>query len=314
MDVQIVYVIVGNMDSLYGAMLRLSIRSLRYHHPDAQVKIITDSETYAELVSRQSRFLEEGFVIIDVPEEMTIMQRSRFLKTSVRQHIAGDFLFVDTDTIIAAPLDELDCITDDVSLVIDRHMDYHVDHPYVLGLFRKAGFASDPGLPYFNSGVMLVRDTPIAHRLYQTWHSYWLKSQFNGVPMDQPALCAANHDLGYIIHELPARFNTMTATPLGFCSYLPQACLIHYFNENHFPLRQHVLAAIRHDDAVVGWRKLLIRYPRTIGVSVFSMGDMDILRHGMRLHPLSQGGLSWGRWLWVIWLWVTSKVVSLFIR
>jgi len=39
-----------------------------------------------------------------VPEELNQVQRSRYLKTTLRSILTGDYLFVDTDTVFASLL------------------------------------------------------------------------------------------------------------------------------------------------------------------------------------------------------------------
>lgn len=61
--------------------------------------------------------------------------------------------------------------------------------------------------PYFNSGVMLVRDTPVSHNLYKEWYIQWQHSLNKGVNLDQPSMNYVNIQLGKLITELPGVWN-----------------------------------------------------------------------------------------------------------
>ena len=60
-------------------------------------------------------------IVVNVPDGMNKMHRSRYLKTTLRQHISGDFLFVDADTVITCDLSEIDEVDMEIAAVLDRH-------------------------------------------------------------------------------------------------------------------------------------------------------------------------------------------------
>ena len=60
--------------------------------------------------------------VVNVPEHYNKVQTSRYLKTSLRQTVEGDFLFIDSDTIITDSLADADSLTGNVMMVLDYHV------------------------------------------------------------------------------------------------------------------------------------------------------------------------------------------------
>ncbi len=75
----------------------------------AKVNVLVDDisdkhlRNYPELLE-----LIDEVVIGNVPENYSPKERSRELKTRVREYIKGDFFYIDTDTIICKSLDGID--------------------------------------------------------------------------------------------------------------------------------------------------------------------------------------------------------------
>ena len=98
MKTKIIYVLVSNENDCYLEQALVSIYSLRLYNPDANLLLLVDEET--------SRTLENGIrklilnyvsklVIVDVPFHYSKQQKSRYIKTSLRSQVIGDFLFID---------------------------------------------------------------------------------------------------------------------------------------------------------------------------------------------------------------------------
>ena len=232
MKTKIVYVLVSQEDDSYYEMLLLSHHSLRLYHPkeDAAVFIIMDQDTYGRLKGIKASILDDSIpIVVNIPEEYSVMQRSRFLKTNLRSFIKGDFLYIDTDTIICDRLDEIDNVQADIAMVADLNAPFPLTDPNTLRKCVEAGFQGMEGQPYFNSGVMLVRDGDTSRQLFRQWHTLWLESLARGVPNDQPALGEVNHRMGYPIHELPGEWNCQFKYSSGL-RYLKKAKILHSFS------------------------------------------------------------------------------------
>ena len=235
MKTKIVYAVTSDENDVYIDQLIFSIQTLKYHNPDARVCIIVDDITNSLICNERMKvfsFVDEK-IIIETPDNFDKKARSRFVKTQVRQHVKGAFLFIDTDTIITADLSSIDNFTFDVAACLDRHLPLsrHQMKNSIIAQMKSSGFYPDEKDDlYFNSGVMFVNDTPNAYKLYEQWHMHWFKSHLNGTSIDQPALAMSNKKMGYIIQELPHTWNCQI---LGNgLKYVNEAKIVHYFNAN----------------------------------------------------------------------------------
>lgn len=232
MKTQIVYVVISSDEDLFLEELWASLFSLRIYHPEATVKVLTDAPTAKRIYERPAlNEMITEVVKVDVPEAYSPKERSRVIKTQVRNIITGDYLYIDADTVITHVLDEVDSINADVAAVPDSHLPFD-QHPYAGHKKQhiKSIFGEDfsDSKYFYNGGVMLVRDTDVSHELYKRWYDNWLYSSFEkGDKDDQPALIKADYDMGNIIHYLPDKFNCQLAFTLRF---LHEAYIVHFFH------------------------------------------------------------------------------------
>ena len=225
---KLVYVLTSNGRDEVSAMLIMSLYSLRLYYKEDIVVIVMDRDTFNSLNDAHSVILEMAKAkVVDIPEEYNTMQRSRYLKTNLRRIIKGDFLYVDSDTVICGPLQGLDNLPYDLGMIADQNNSVPQRDPGQLELNMQAGFDAT-GQPYYNGGVILVRDTTISHRFFELWFELWLQSVKRGVSKDQPALCEANKRLGHPIQELDGIWNFQLLN--HYLHYLPQARIVHYWN------------------------------------------------------------------------------------
>lgn len=231
MKTKIVFSVVSGKEGVYLSQAMIAAYTCRHHNPDATILLVVDQDTATvidEEWSNLKKYVSE-VVVVDTPKGYSNMLKSRFLKTTLRQNIEGDFLFIDTDTVIAESLASADDIKEDICAVLDLHS--LVSELPVKPYERTISFAglklSDLRNKYFNSGVMYVKDSLMSHRLFDLWHKYWEESLTNGTGVDQPALARANKECGYPIAELDGIWNCQVAE--GFVNYLSKAKILHYF-------------------------------------------------------------------------------------
>ena len=124
MKTKIVYAVVSDEKDVYLEEVFLSTYSLRLHNPDAFVELVVDSKTDATIKGDRERMLKyiDKKTVVNVPEHYNKVQTSRYLKTSLRQTVEGDFLFIDSDTIITDSLADADSLTGNVMMVLDYHV------------------------------------------------------------------------------------------------------------------------------------------------------------------------------------------------
>lgn len=232
MKTTILYVLTSSEKDVYLEQCWLSIHSLRYHNPDAKVTLVVDNHTKETLSGNRSKILKlvDNLVVVKCPEHYTPMERSRYLKTTMRQHVKGAFLFLDGDTLIAGSLTDVDTLEGDVMMVPDTHVKYQ-NYPFYeyMNWRIKDLYATDVSSDeyYFNSGAIFVKDTELAHEFFRSWNERWQESQSKGVATDQQALFKVNHDMGNVITQLPGVYNCQIGLSL---QYFYDAKVLHYFN------------------------------------------------------------------------------------
>lgn len=121
-----------------------------------------DKVTHDSLIGVRSRLknIVDEIIVIDLPKDSTNKEKSRILKTNMRNYVNGDFLFIDSGTIILSDLSEIDNVTDNISVVYERNR--IVSEDFGRAIYEEALMRFDCKLydsdEYFNSGVMLVKD------------------------------------------------------------------------------------------------------------------------------------------------------------
>ena len=110
---QFLYVLVSKPEDYYYEQLLISVTSLRKHNPNAFVTVLVDNRTNETLcgpLRGRIKDLVQNIVVVDFDDNLNNTKRSRYLKTTMREHIQGDFLFVDCDTVICdhISLDDFD--------------------------------------------------------------------------------------------------------------------------------------------------------------------------------------------------------------
>lgn len=249
MRTKIVYCIVSNDKDIYLEQAWVSIYTLRKHNPDAEVILLVDKGTEATLTGKRAgiRELVTEVVAVDTPDGYNAMQRSRYLKTNFRQIIAGDLLFIDSDTVIGGSLAAIDDIEAEIACVPDEHrcfgelLENDTIKKRLSSIFGITEIGSEF---YFNSGVIYVKDTPRMHAFFADWYERWKFSAFErNSSIDQPALYAADEKNGFIIKELPGEFNCQIAYSL---KYFYGGLILHFFNAT-FPMMSSEISVFYDD-------------------------------------------------------------------
>lgn len=196
MTTKLVYVLTCSLDKFYIEQALIAVFSARHWNPDACIVLMVDDKTDALLQGKRAEILEYVSEKIVIPFEdasLSPMYRSRWIKTSVRQLVKGDFLFVDCDTIVCRSLDGIDNFDCTVGAVLESHL---LVRDYCDSLRNRAvsantriGVDLDEEKEYYSSGVISVKDSKVSYRLFEFWHQFWLESQALGLPIDLPNNC-----------------------------------------------------------------------------------------------------------------------------
>lgn len=231
MRTKAVYVVVSGDKDIYFEQAWVSAWSLKHYNPEMRVECVVDQDTYDNIVTgyrKKALEIIDELVKIEVPIEYTKKEQSRWLKTNLRNLVQGDYLFIDTDTVICDRLAEIDDFEHDVMMVQDSHCPLskipsrnNVQKDIVTILGKELNTDT-----FFNSGVIFCRDTEKARSLYEEWHKTWMLSRSKGIPVDQRALAIAmdGHDC---VYEMDGIYNCQVRFSY---KYLFKAKIMHFFN------------------------------------------------------------------------------------
>ena len=243
MKTQIVYALVSPEKDVFLEELWVSVWSLRQHEPDVIVNVVVDEQTAKRVkANAELMTLITNVVVADVPEKYTPKERSREIKTRIRELIKGDFFYIDTDTVICKSLSEIDNCEYDVAGIPDSNASLK-DNPFAGGMIGsvKEIFGSDvSNCEYLiNGGVIYAKDNDVAHDLFRRWNKNWTYSCFEkGNSQDQPALWQSDYEMGNVIKLLPDVYNSQVAMSL---QYFADAAIVHFLHMNFIPDQSYSL-------------------------------------------------------------------------
>lgn len=271
MKTKIVYCLTSDNKDFYYEQLLISLCSLRKHNPDASVTVVCDEFTNALILKRRKSFLEYHAEVlqVDMPSSWDKKVKSRYIKTHLRQLISGDYLFIDTDTVICAPLDCVDDYTCEVGAVYDSHVIRRIPkvpqysgEEWICGEAAKAKM-DIKGLLHFNSGVFYVKDDPLSYGLYERWAAIHDECLKYDVYCDQLPLMLANKELGELITPIDPTMNCQAIWKDGV-KILPEAKIVHYFprQRKNILASPWILSPIKEFDKIPSSIKWIINNPK----------------------------------------------------
>lgn len=270
MQTKLVYVLTCAPEATYIEQALISIWSARYHNPDAHIVLIVDYNTHQLLVGKRTEILKyiSEELVVEVPVELSAMQASRWLKTSVRNLINGDFLFIDCDTIVTQNLSEIDLWDCQIGAVLDSHqtistqlmtgLSTTVDQENFLLQASKCGWDFTSVEYYRSSGIIYVKDTIDTRKFYMLWHKNYLHSRKCGISIDQLSLEKTTQEMP-IVSDIDDVWNAVMYTrPI----FIEKAKIIHFtfFKNNSFLFSKRVLRLIR-DRGLSDYFKYYIKHP-----------------------------------------------------
>ena len=231
MKTKIVYILCSDDSDIYLEQTFLSVFSLRKYNPKAYVVLVVDQRTNEILEGHRSKILKyiSDKTVVDVPEKFDKVHASRWIKTGLRKYVKGDYLFIDSDTVVTAELSNIEEFDGIIGAVPDSHVNIG-KQPFgkkLRALSIKDGWTYDESLNYFNSGVMFVRDSEVTNSFYEKWHDKWNEGVEKGRHVsDQSYLASCNEEMGYLIKPLNGEWNCQIVR--NGMPYLIEAKIIHY--------------------------------------------------------------------------------------
>ncbi len=203
------YILVWRPGESYADITQLSMSFLREIHPEAQMLLLTDPETASALQDAEHPLLSltDRLIVSDVPH-MESSIRSWYLKSRMRRLVQGDFVFLDADTIIRQPLNELFQLDAPIAMAENHSLRFPENFPKMEKVvYERNGWSLPANGHYLNSGVIYWKDNEDAHRLSNIWEQLWDTSLSNGYGYDQTALNVAIEQSGVSFQVLDDRYN-----------------------------------------------------------------------------------------------------------
>ncbi len=224
------FVLTSSEKDFFCEQTLVAIASLRVHNPGAFVTVLTDDRTAATLTGNRAALKEavDELKVMDLPEDLSPMLRSRYLKTVMRNVIDGDFLYMDSDIAIVGDLSIPAEWTGDIYAVLDFHTNLSkaINRKKILNNAKMLGFSPILNDEIFNGGVMYAKDTPKAREFFKTWHELWQYCVTKNFPYDMASLAEANFKFGYITQKAGGEWNCQMAYAREF---IPNGKVFHFF-------------------------------------------------------------------------------------
>ena len=252
---KVLYVLIADGNNFFAEQCYLSIKSLKKYNSNVSVARLTDEDTFRYISDSAKYVLEEVDDIIthQFRDNYSAAYRSRFLKTSMRLMVPGDFLFVDSDTIICDSLEDA-TILDKSAAVADNHSSVTpkiVEFGNVIARANKYGYSVGYNNIHLNTGVIWCKDDSKTYDFFRNWHELWLLTYENGVVIDQLSFNEINQRMNGVIQEIDGVWNCQLRYGI---KYLAKSKIIHYFASNPRKNRTKNFAYFFEDVSV--WRSV----------------------------------------------------------
>ena len=257
-------------------MTAVSALAIRVIYPDARIVVLMDPPTHRALANAGAELLRFTESIVVPTAFQDPIFASRAIKVGLRETLAGDLLFLDSDTLLVRPFPD-DLTTCRQAAMADDHWDRSGRPALRLGLkvqgiYREAGWA--PPARYYNTGVIWLPDSPVVHRLCERWRERWAEVRALGRHNDQPALNAAIADMPESFRPLPGAYNVAVGP---YPELIRTACIYHFWAESTFDhahattLLEHLVAHYRStgeldERAIARARRRRLPWMRPVGV------------------------------------------------
>jgi hypothetical protein len=253
---QVCYVLASESWDRYARMAWVSATLVRHFHPNCKISLLVDQATGKALYSPRSPLLDvvDNTVVIETGLD-NALARSRFVKTTMRRWIVGDFVFLDVDALPLAPFADILNIDAPLAAALefnkeekDRFFPDGIDAVYARLNWPR------PVPRYFNTGVIVLRDTAATHAACEEWHRRWLLTRDLGCLSDQPSFNSAMHETRTQVGILPPEYNAMVL----FFPWRFRACRIaHFFESNNVggTLLSHLVEFVE-KDRTIDWNAI----------------------------------------------------------
>lgn len=235
----VVYIIISSNKDFYSEQALISIYSLKKHNPLCNIQVLTDFDSLKLKKSTFTRIkrITNSVSCPGVPDGLTAIQKSRFLKTTLPHILDDDFLYIDNDTIITADISDIESIDCNIGMVYNQHKKDWSEinlHPMLVEYHNKTGIKPKIDLSitdFYNGGIILFKNNNRSKSFFKEWHNLWEKSAFQyGYCKDQPDLWRANVSLNNLITPIDDIWNCQLLHIEQSLQFISKAKILHYFS------------------------------------------------------------------------------------
>jgi hypothetical protein len=228
---QYLYALTSVPNDIYYEQFLLSVTSLKLVMPDARVVLLCDTKTKATLTGNRCEYekLVSRTITAEAPGDMNQIEVSRWVRTSMRRLVDGDFLFLDGDTVVTDDLSSIAAMDIKFGACLDKHslIDNHTKRENIIRMDKNLGFNSYLSNRHYNGGVLFCADIQEVRKIFDRWHELWLFSRSKNIQRDQPSLNMAIHENLSLFTELDGTWNCQISH--NGLPYLSSSKIIHYF-------------------------------------------------------------------------------------
>ncbi len=310
MDRQVAYVLTSKGNDHFSKMTRVSIASVRLSNPTFNIFLFCDEETGNALKTSGDLILTEidEFRIIQTPPGQPVF-KNRFIKTSLRLLIEGDFLFLDSDILVK---DRIDCFLDSIEVfgAASNHSTPNIDQQIWQddrNALSKMGWQINHDV-YLNGGVLFYRDTSACRLLSETWHKNWLKTVSSGSFRDQPSLNHSVFSEQIVVTILPFSMNAQFGiTPQSSVG----ATILHFYASNNSLLYTYFMQYVNelNNSMLVDVEKLKSIMSKDcpfLNDGIFSKIVVKDIYRQNRIFKYHEYAMQ-GKWGWALLSWIKKS-------
>ena len=226
------YVVCSTVDGHFAEMAAISAASLQRTNPGARIIVVTDRETLATGTPGLAAMRSLGAtILVSDAVQPSIIERSRYIKVKLRSLVDGDYVYLDSDTLI---LKDISAVWNmDAEIAGAEDLDPN-GRPYLMSedhrhAYKAMGWEALTQ-NHVNTGVLLIRDTVPVRTMMDQFYRDWLEyRRVTGKVNDQPTF---NHTL----RASEVRFRALPSAYNAQLVYDPRiatgAKVVHVFSGN----------------------------------------------------------------------------------
>ena len=210
MSQQVCFVLTSDGRDVHADLTLISAQFVRRANPNISIVVLCDEESAGCFTRTQNPLIAhiDGLVAVPTPPGSPGF-RNRFVKTQMRRHLKGPFLYLDADTLVLKSLDEIFSCNSSVAAVSNHNGPANPCQIFdeELAVFYRMGWPI-PKNYYINGGVLYLSDKDESHSFCEIWHAKWrAASKLTGTHFDQPSLNSALNESSPDFLLLNERYN-----------------------------------------------------------------------------------------------------------